>query len=90
MSTAADPDGKVARVLELYDAFNARDVERLLSLYDDDVRILSFAAAVEGGDPYEGHAGVEAWYGNLVDTSDMVTPPEPLLPYGEGPREGRA
>jgi hypothetical protein len=81
LSTAADPDGKVARVLQLYDAFNARDVERLLSLYDDDVRILSFAAAVEGGRPYKGHAGVEAWYRNLIDTFDMIIEPGPLLPY---------
>jgi hypothetical protein len=81
LSSATDPEGTAARVIQLYDAFNARDLDRLVSLYDPNVRILSFAAAVEGGKPYEGRAGVEVWYANLVDTFDMIIEPGPLLPY---------
>jgi hypothetical protein len=69
------------RVVELYEAFNARDVDRLVALYDENVEILSFAAAVEGGQPYRGHAGVREWYENLVGTFDMVIERGPLLPY---------
>jgi hypothetical protein len=81
LSPAAPLNDNVARILELYDAFNARDRERLLSRYDEDVRILSFAGAVEGGKPREGHVGVQAWYADLVDTFDMIIEPGALLPY---------
>lgn len=74
-------DPNVGRIRELYEAFNARDPDRLMALYDPDVEILSFAAEVEGGRPYQGHAGVREWYENLVGTFDMVIEAGVLLPY---------
>jgi hypothetical protein len=71
----------VGRILELYETFNARDLNRLVALYDRDVEILSFAAEIEGGRPYQGHAGVREWYENLVGTFDMVIEAGALLPY---------
>jgi len=79
--TAIASDPNIGRVLELYEAFNARDFDRLVALYDQDVEILSFAAEVEGGRPYQGHAGVREWYENLVGTFDMVIEAGALLPY---------
>jgi hypothetical protein len=76
---SADPN--VAQVVELYDAFNARDFERLATLYDRDVKILSFTAEVEGRRPYEGRAGLREWYENLVATFDMTIESGALLPY---------
>ncbi len=81
LTSTASPNSNVARILELYDAFNARDVDRLLSLYDENARVLSFSVAVEGGTPREGHAGVRTWYRDLIDTFDMTIEPGPLLPY---------
>jgi hypothetical protein len=78
---AISSDPNVGRVLELYEAFNARDFDRLVALYDENVDILSFAAEVGGGRPYQGHAGVREWYENLVGTFDMVIEPGALLPY---------
>ena len=78
---AVSSDPNVERVLELYEAFNARDFDRLVALYDQNVEILSFAAAVEGGKPYQGHAGLREWYTNLVETFDMVIEAGAFLPY---------
>jgi hypothetical protein len=79
--TAISSDPNVGRVLELYEAFNARDFDRLVAVYDQEVEILSFAAEVEGGRPYQGHAGVREWYEDLVGTFDMVIEAGALLPY---------
>lgn len=68
-------------VLALYDAFNRRDEDALVALYDPSVEILSFAAAVEGSPTFSGHDGVRAWFRNLVETLSMMIEPGPFLPY---------
>jgi hypothetical protein len=71
----------VETVLALYDAFNRRDEEALVRLYDPEVRILSFAAAVEGTPEFVGHDGVRAWFHDLVETLSMKIEAGALLPY---------
>jgi ketosteroid isomerase-like protein len=68
-------------VLRLYDAFNRRDEDALVGLYDERIEIVSFAAAVEGSPNYRGHEGVREWYRNLVSTFAMTTEPGEFLPY---------
>jgi len=75
------PRENVEIVLALYDTFNRRDEEALVALYDPEAEILSFAAAVEGSPVFEGHAGVRAWFRNLVGTLSMVIEAGGLLPY---------
>ena len=77
----AMPVGNVDVVLALYDAFNRRDEDALVRLYDPDARILSFAAAVEGTPEFVGHDGVRAWFQNLVGTLSMKIEAGALLPY---------
>jgi ketosteroid isomerase-like protein len=62
------PQGNVEVVLALYEAFNRRDEDAVVGLYEPRARILSFAAAVEGTPEFVGHDGVRAWFRNLVDT----------------------
>lgn len=75
------PEENVEVVLALYDAFNRRDEDALVALYDPEVRILSFSAAVEVTPVFEGHDGVRAWFHNLVGTLSMVIEPGGFLPY---------
>lgn len=75
------PDDNVERVLTMYAAFNARDEDVLVRLYDPDVRILSFAAAVEGDPVFSGHDGVRAWFRNLVETISARIEPGGLFPH---------
>ena len=72
---------KVEIILALYKAFNRRDEDALLALYDPDVEVLSFAAAVEGSPTFVGHDGVRTWFRNLVETLSMTIEPGGFLPY---------
>jgi hypothetical protein len=75
------PQGNVEVVLALYEAFNRRDEDAVVGLYEPRARILSFAAAVEGTPEFVGHDGVRAWFRNLVDTLSMKIEAGALLPY---------
>jgi hypothetical protein len=78
----ASPGSRNAElVLALYEAFNRRDEEALVALYDEEAEILSFAAAIDGSPTFKGHAGVREWYRNLVGTLSMVIEAGELLPY---------
>ena len=48
------------------DAFNLRDIDALLALFDPDGEFISRIVALEGGRPYQGHDGVRRWWENLV------------------------
>jgi ketosteroid isomerase-like protein len=51
-------------LLELYDAFNRRDLDAFLALVDDEVEIESRLVAMEGG--YHGHEGLRRWWDNFL------------------------
>jgi ketosteroid isomerase-like protein len=46
-------------------AFNRRDIDAALALYDPDVEFIPRTLELEGGDPYRGHDGVRSWLENL-------------------------
>ena len=49
------------------DAFNARDVETLLSYCDPGIEFHSTFSAVQGVVFYEGHDGMRRWYRDLQE-----------------------
>ena len=55
-------------VRSLFDAFSARDVERIVALTDPDVEIVSLRSALEG--VFRGHDGVRRWARGLLDTAE--------------------
>jgi ketosteroid isomerase-like protein len=56
---------KLDLALLLYEAFNRRDLDRILELMHDEVEIEPRLAAMEGD--YRGHEGVRRWWSNLLD-----------------------
>ena len=52
----------IERVHEVIDAFNRRDLGAYLALTDPDVEFTPYEAALQGGEPYRGHAGVRTWW----------------------------
>jgi ketosteroid isomerase-like protein len=48
---------------QAFDAVNRRDLDALLALIDDDVKIVTRIAAVEGG--LHGHDGMRRWWENM-------------------------
>ena len=50
-----------------YDAFNRRDLDRLVALMDAEVDVGSRMAAMEGG--YHGHEGIRRWWQDMLDAS---------------------
>jgi ketosteroid isomerase-like protein len=49
-----------------FDAFNGRDLDAFLALFDPDVEFTAYAMQLEGGDPYRGHEGIRAWWENIL------------------------
>jgi ketosteroid isomerase-like protein len=52
----------VEGVYRAIDPFNRRDLAAFLELTDRDVEFTPYEVAVQGGEPYRGHAGVRAWW----------------------------
>ena len=69
---AADSAEQRRRALErFYDAFNARDLQRLISEMDPQVEFESrFARA--GGTTYRGHDGIRGWLADLSDAWEHI------------------
>jgi ketosteroid isomerase-like protein len=44
------------------DAFNRRDLAAYLALSDPDLEFTPYEVAVQGGEPYRGHAGIRNWW----------------------------
>jgi 2-haloalkanoic acid dehalogenase type II len=60
------------RVLErFYEAYNARDIERILALMHPEIRFESRFAQM-GGAVYHGHDGVRGWLDDLADAWDYL------------------
>jgi ketosteroid isomerase-like protein len=54
-----------------YDAFNARDLGRILTEMDPEIEFESrFARA--GGSTYRGHDGVRSWFADLADAREYI------------------
>jgi ketosteroid isomerase-like protein len=52
----------VDRYYEAIDAFNRRDLSAYLATQDPEVEFIPYEVAVQGGDPYRGHAGIQRWW----------------------------
>ena len=59
--------------MELYrraiDAFNRRDLDAFLSMFDPEVQFFSRFLELEGGGPYRGNEGLRSWWDELFDVS---------------------
>jgi hypothetical protein len=66
------------------EAFNARDIERLIALCDSGVEWNSTFAAVGGG-VYHGHDGVRRWQRDTEDVwgTEIRAEPEAFFDFGE-------
>ena len=54
----------VELTLKAYDAFNRRDWDGLLALFDEDIQIEARMVAMEGS--FRGHAGARNWYDAFI------------------------
>ena len=50
----------------LFEAYNARDIERFIALCDPDIELQTAFTAV-GGEVYNGHAGLRTWHRDVED-----------------------
>ena len=61
------------------EAFNARDIDRLVEFFDPETEMHSAFAQVDGG-VYRGHDGLRAWHRDLEETWDEIRlDPEELV-----------
>ena len=51
-------------------ALAERDLEGFLAVCDEDAELNSAMTPAEGGEPYRGHAGLERWWSNTLETWD--------------------
>ena len=65
------PAGHRDSVLELFDAFNARDVERFVAASTDDVEVESRFSKVFGA-TYRSRSGVVSWWADLADVWETL------------------
>jgi ketosteroid isomerase-like protein len=73
----------VATVIAAHEAFNARDVERLVSLSHPDCEWFPFRAQLEGTS-YRGHAGVRRFLHDMDDDwSAFTIEPVDLTQHGD-------
>ena len=65
-------------------AFNARDVEALVALFDPEIEFHSIFAAV-GGAPYHGHDGIRKWHQDFEEVwgDEIRAEPEAFFDLGE-------
>ena len=51
------------------DAFNRRDIDAFLALFDPDVEFISRLRELEGGGPYHGLEGIRSWWQDLLSVA---------------------
>jgi ketosteroid isomerase-like protein len=74
--------GHRAALERFYDAFNARDLARILAEMDPQIEFESrFARA--GGTTYRGHEGVRGWLADLADAWEYI-----IVELGESTESG--
>jgi ketosteroid isomerase-like protein len=66
------------------EAFNARDIEKIIGTCDPDIEFHSTFAAV-GGETYHGHDGVRGWYRDIEETwgGEIRSQPEAYFDLGD-------
>jgi ketosteroid isomerase-like protein len=57
----------VEHVRRAYDAFNRRDLSAYLRTQDADIEFVPYEVAVQGGEPYRGHAGIRRWWEETLE-----------------------
>jgi ketosteroid isomerase-like protein len=84
----ADTESRVSREnVELFrrtvEAYNARDIDAFIALFDPDVEFHSSFAGV--GAVYRGHEGLRKWHRDLEETwgGDIRTEPEAFFDLGD-------
>jgi ketosteroid isomerase-like protein len=67
------PAEPVELMRRAFEAFNARDLQSMLDLFDPDVRVLSLMTEAEGS-AYRGHEGVRSWFETITEVFPDTTP----------------
>jgi hypothetical protein len=49
------------------DAINGRDLDTLIALSDPEIEFTTLLLQIEGGGPYQGHAGLRKWWHDLLE-----------------------
>ncbi len=66
------------------DAFNRRDLDAFLALFDPDVEFNSRIVQLEGGGPFRGHDGIRGWWEDLFGVfPDFSTEIEEIRVLGD-------
>ena len=74
----------VEQYYRVMDAFNRRDLDAVLPLFDPDVAFAPRSVALEGGRPYRGHDGVRSWWeSTFAAFSDYVAEIEEVRDLGD-------
>ena len=74
----------VELVYRAHDAFNRRDIDAFLALFDPNVEFTPIILRMEGGDAYRGHDGVRSWWENLLGVyPDFSTEIEEVRDLGD-------
>ena len=74
----------VERYHRVVDAFNRRDLDAALALFDPEVDFAPRSVALEGGRSYKGHDGVRTWWeSTFAAFSDYVAEIEEVRDVGD-------
>src|SRR5919199_2941491 len=69
--TSAVPSAHMDTVQRMYDAFNARDLERYLALSDEAIEVETRFAS-SGGALFKGRDRIERWWSDLADAWEQI------------------
>jgi ketosteroid isomerase-like protein len=73
---------ELAVVRGAYEAFNAKDAEAAIAVYDAEAHFFPMLAGVAGG--YHGHAGIRAWFAEMTETFTESTVAIEEVEFAEG------
>lgn len=78
------PGNTVEIVRRGVELFNARDIDRLIELFDPEIELHSAFAAAMSGAVYRGHTGLRDWHRDLDETwAEIRLDPERFFERGE-------
>jgi ketosteroid isomerase-like protein len=72
----------VETVKKIYDAFGRGDVETVFTLCSPEI-VIEADAAMPWGGRYEGHEGLQAFYGKVMGAVDLQIEPEIIFAAGD-------
>jgi ketosteroid isomerase-like protein len=67
------PTDRVELTRRAFEAFNARDLDAMLELFDPDVEVRSLMTEADGS-TYCGHEGVRRWFETVIDVFPATRP----------------